>query len=219
MNTKLWGKRDEEQWQRKLWHQYHTELKPVVHRGSHARSLALYPLPCHCQASPWVLHEPVKPFINSNLSFNYAVRRPLNAQSLLCKVVCWQLCILKATEQWERSFLFIIISPAMIKERSLFDVICPLHCYPGRCPARWEWKLLLLHKRETITQLTSAGHWGGITVGSEKASITGAGYGSFPDRVAMGWALGTGGICGEGFVISNFAGYRKEEKQININRC
>lgn len=126
MNTKLWGKKDEEQWQRKLWHQYHTELKPLVRRGSHAQ--------CHCQAYPWVLHEPVKPFIHSNLVSNYTVRWPLNAQSLLCKVVCWQLCVLKATEQWERSFLFIIISPAMIKKRGLSDVICPLHSYPGRRP-------------------------------------------------------------------------------------
>lgn len=134
MNTKLWGKKDKEQWQRKLWHQYHTELKPLVRRGSHALSPARYSLPCHCQASPWVLGEPIKPFLNSNLRSNYTVRRPLNAQSLLCKVICWQLCILKAREQWKRSFLFIIISPAMIKKRGLFDIICPLHSYPGRRP-------------------------------------------------------------------------------------
>lgn len=60
-------------------------------------------------------------------------------------------------------------------------------------------------KWETSIQLTGAGHRGSIIVGSEEASVTGAGCGSFPDRVAVRWALGTGGICGEGLVISNFA--------------
>lgn len=65
-------------------------------------------------------------------------------------------------------------------------------------------------KRDRSTQLTGAGHRGRVVVGSEKASVTGARCGSFPDRVAVGRALGTGGIRGEGLVIANFAGYGKE---------
>lgn len=61
-------------------------------------------------------------------------------------------------------------------------------------------------RRRDGGQLTGAGHRGSVAVGSEKASVTGARRGSFPDRVAVGRALGTAGICGEGLVISNFAG-------------
>jgi len=61
--------------------------------------------------------------------------------------------------------------------------------------------------------LTGAGHGRGIVVSSEKASVTGAGRGSFPDRVAVRWTLGTGGVRGESFVISNFASYRGGEKE------
>lgn len=54
-------------------------------------------------------------------------------------------------------------------------------------------------------QLTGAGHGGSIAVGSEKASVTGARCGPFPDRIAVWWTLGTAGIRGQGLVISNFA--------------
>ena len=51
----------------------------------------------------------------------------------------------------------------------------------------------------------NAGHGGSIVVRSEEASVTGTRRCTFPDRVAMWWALSTGGIRGEGLVISNFA--------------
>lgn len=54
--------------------------------------------------------------------------------------------------------------------------------------------------------LTGAGHRSSVVVGPEKASVTGTRCGAFPNRVAVGWALGTGGVGGEGLVISNFAG-------------
>ena len=54
-------------------------------------------------------------------------------------------------------------------------------------------------------RLTGAGHGGGIVVGSEKASVTGAQCGSFPDRIAVWGTLGTAGVRGQGLVISNFA--------------
>lgn len=53
--------------------------------------------------------------------------------------------------------------------------------------------------------LTSTGHGGSIVFCSEKAWITGARSGTFPDGKTMRWALGTGNICWEGFVVSNLA--------------
>lgn len=101
-------------------------------------------------------------------------------------------------------------------------LICPLQGYPGRSPgsallggneSRWHCR-----RQETSKALTGAGHRRGVVVGSKEASVTGARGGSFPDGVAVGWTLGTGGIRGESFVISNFASYgeggkRKTNKQ------
>lgn len=54
-------------------------------------------------------------------------------------------------------------------------------------------------------QLTSAGHGGSVTFGAEEAAVTGAGRGAFPDGVAVGRALGTGKVCRESLVVSDFA--------------
>lgn len=60
-------------------------------------------------------------------------------------------------------------------------------------------------KRLFKDQLTSAGHGGSIIFRSEKAPIAGAGRGAFPDGVAVRRAFGTGNICRESLVVSDFA--------------
>lgn len=61
-------------------------------------------------------------------------------------------------------------------------------------------------------QLTCAGHGGSVTFGSEEAAIAGAGRGAFPDGVAVGRALGTGSVCREGLVVSDFASWMEEQE-------
>lgn len=122
---------------------YHTELKPLVHTRSHPRNPALYLFPPQLSSFPKSPQWNGKPFINSNLSSNYTVRQRLNAQSLLHKVVCWQLCILKASRtararkilsfhkhfpcyNWDKMPVGSNLAPAQISwEKS------------WQCPARW----------------------------------------------------------------------------------
>lgn len=132
--------------------------------------------------------------------------------SLLHKAVCGQLWVSKATRTVRKTLVLISISPALIKKRFIVDLICPLHGYHGRSlgSALLGGNARCWHQRNRMEELTCAGHRGCIIVGSEKASVTGARRGSFPDWVAVGWALGTGSIRGEGLVISDFAGYGKD---------
>lgn len=61
-------------------------------------------------------------------------------------------------------------------------------------------------------RLTSAGHGGSVVFGSEEAAVAGAGRGAFPDGVAVGRAFGTGSICRESLVVSDFASYMEEQE-------
>ena len=82
------------------------KLKPQPTRDPVPGTLPGTCLPRSCQASPRLPKETVEPCINSNLSSNRTAGQPLRAPSLLQKVACGQLCVLKATRTARRILPF-----------------------------------------------------------------------------------------------------------------
>lgn len=199
MNTKL-GRRKKE-WYSNLRTLNWTHLSTLIPLLSTLPSTSF---PHSCQGSPKSLRWNSTATCKFFLSSNYAVRQAQNTRPLPDKVARWQLWILKATRTERKGLSFQLHSLYWDRARRMFDHLCPLPGPPGRRPGS-----ALPGGNESCwhcRSLTGTGHGGSIIVGSEKASITGAWGGSFPDWVAVGRALGTSGIRGEGLVISNFAG-------------
>jgi len=93
------------------------------------RDPILYRFPLQLPSFPRVRDDMLKPFINSHLSSNYTVTQPLNIPSLLQKLVCRQLCVLKATNsvrmshsfpkhfscsEWEKTYVWFHLPPCTL---------------------------------------------------------------------------------------------------------
>lgn len=64
--------------------------------------------------------------------------------------------------------------------------------------------------------LTGAGHGRRVRFRAEGSFVADAGSGSFPDGVAVERALGAGAVGGQGAVVADLTGWRKQENRQGV---